>query len=418
MRAIFHIDANSAYLSWTAVNMLEHGHAVDIREIPSVIAGDQQNRHGIILAKSIPAKRYDIRTGNSLMEARRKCPGLQIYPPDYDLYMNCSDAMYDLLSEYSPSVERYSIDECYVDYTKSMQLFGSPEEVAFMMKERIKRELGFTVNVGISHNKLLAKMAGELKKPDAVCTLYPDEIPEKLWPLPVEELFMIGRATMLKLRRVNLNTIGDVARSDINLLKALLKNFRGNMVWHFANGIDAGVVGDGAAYAQKGIGNGQTIAYDVLTAEEAAPLLLALSERAAMRLRRQRFRATVITVSVRSSDLDTHYGHQRKLCHSVCSTPDIYRTALSLFNEMWRGEPIRKINIRLSGLESDERQLSIFETEDAYRQERLDETVDKIRQRYGQYAVFRGIFANTCHKPVLGSTNDGNFIIMGGYMQS
>ena len=164
MRTIFHIDANSAYLSWTAAAMLEKGYPIDIREIPAVISGDPLNRHGIILAKSIPAKKYGIGTGQSLFEAKQKCPGLAVFPPNYDLYMLCSNAMYRILLEYSPLVERYSIDECFLDYTASQNKFGDPLCVAHEIKDRIKNELGFTVNVGVSCNKLLAKMGSELKK--------------------------------------------------------------------------------------------------------------------------------------------------------------------------------------------------------------------------------------------------------------
>ena len=182
MRTIFHIDANSAYLSWTAAAMLEKGYPVDIREIPSVISGDPLNRHGIILAKSIPAKKYGIATGQSLFEAKQKCPELAVFPPSYDLYMLCSNAMYHILQEYSPLVERYSIDECFLDYTASRSRFGDPLDVAYEIKDRIKNELGFTVNIGISCNKLLAKMGGELKKPDQIHTLWPDEIEKRCGP--------------------------------------------------------------------------------------------------------------------------------------------------------------------------------------------------------------------------------------------
>ena len=165
MTVIMHIDANSAYLSWTATYLLDHGYPVDIREITSAISGNPKNRHGIILAKSIPTKKYRVTTGESLFQASQKCPGLKVFPPDYNLYLKCSDAMYNILSEYSPSIQRYSIDECFLDYTSSEDKFGKPIKVAYDIKERIKKELGFTVNIGISSNKLLAKMGSELEKP-------------------------------------------------------------------------------------------------------------------------------------------------------------------------------------------------------------------------------------------------------------
>ncbi|MFQ7739611.1 MAG: DNA polymerase IV, partial [Emergencia timonensis] len=202
-----HVDANSAYLSWTAVDLLEKGYPLDIRTVPAAIAGNPEDRHGIILAKSIPAKKYKIGTGESLYESKQRCPELLLFPPNYDLYLSCSNAMYSILQEYSPVIQRYSVDECFVDFDHCEKRFGRPEEAAFEIKERIKRELGFTVNVGVGNNKLLAKMAGELKKPDLVHTILSQkELEEKLWPLDVRELFMVGRASAKKLNKININT--------------------------------------------------------------------------------------------------------------------------------------------------------------------------------------------------------------------
>jgi len=416
IRVIFHIDANSAYLSWTAVHMLEKGYPTDIREIPSVIAGDPLSRHGIILAKSGPAKKYGIGTGESLFEARRKCPNLAVFPPDYDLYMLCSNAMYEILLDYSPVVERYSIDECFLDFTASQKKFGDPVEVAMEIKERIKRELGYTVNIGVSSCKLLAKMGGELKKPDRVHTLWPAEIEEKMWPLPVGELFMVGRATGAKLRRININTIGDLAKADVNHMKALLKT-PGTLVWAYANGIDPSEVTLNRDIIQKGVGNSTTLPHDVTDRKEAFKIILALTERVAMRLRKLGCRASLVSVSVKT-DCFIRYTHQIQLENSINTTTEINEWARVLFDECWKNEPIRHIGVAVSSFSrSEERQLSLFDKEDPLEWQKLDLVVDAIRERYGTRAITRGTFVNGDTNPVQGGTNDSDFIMMGGYEQ-
>jgi DNA polymerase-4 len=416
MRTIFHIDANSAYLSWTAAAMLEKGYPVDIREIPAAISGDPLSRHGIILAKSIPAKKYGIATGQSLFEARQKCPNLAVFPPNYDLYMLCSNAMYRILLEYSPLVERYSIDECFLDYTASRSRFGDPLDVAYEIKDRIKNELGFTVNIGVSCNKLLAKMGGELKKPDQIHTIWPDEIEKKMWPLPVGELYMVGRATARKLQQININTIGDLARADLNHMKALLKT-PGIMVWEFANGIDDMEVMLNSDIIQKGVGNSTTISYDVADRMEAQMILLALTERVAMRLRRLGYMASLVSVSVKNDGF-IHYSHQMKLRSCINTTTEIYESVCTLFDQCWKGEPIRKLGVHVSDFQHEEtRQFSIFDKQDSEKLQALDRAVDRIREKYGTRSIIRGRFANGSVNAVQGGTNDSDFIMMGGYKQ-
>ena len=416
MRTIFHIDANSAYLSWTAASMLEKGYPRDIREIPAVISGDPLNRHGIILAKSIPAKKYGIGTGQSLFEAKQKCPDLAVYPPNYDLYMLCSNAMYHILLEYSPLVERYSIDECFLDYTESQGKFGDPVEAAYAIKNRIREELGFTVNIGVSCNKLLAKMAGELKKPDMVHTLWPEEMEKKMWPLPVGELFMVGRATAQKLQKINIKTIGDLAKADLNHMKALLKS-PGIVVWEFANGIDQSEVTLNIEIIQKGVGNSTTISYDVTERSEAQGILLALTERVAMRLRRLGYMTSLVSVSVKTDGF-LRYSHQLKLQNSINTTTEIYEYVCFLFGECWKGEPIRHLGVHVSDFQlSDERQFSLFDKVDSEKLQTLDKVVDKIRLKYGTRSIIRGRFANGNINAVQGGTNDSDFIMMGGYKQ-
>ena len=413
---VFHVDANSAYLSWTAAALLERGYRKDIREIPSAIAGDPENRHGIILTKSIQAKRYGIKTGESLLEARQKCPELEVYPPDYDLYLLCSEAMYKVLLEYTPVIQRYSVDECFCDMTRSRWFRENPIDAAVEIKERIKRELGFTVNIGIGRNKVCAKMAGELKKPDMVHTLWPEEIPGKLWPLPVRELFMVGRASEKKLRNIGIYTIGDLAKANRILLKSLLKS-HGLLIHDYANGIDDSEVTINEDIIQRGIGNGLTYAYDLETAEDIYRELLSLCERVSGRLRRLGRYAGRISVYLRSSTLHG-YSHQVKLYGKINTTSEIFKTARCLVEEMWRKEPVRAMSISVSDLSGgDSLQLSMFDGGNREKAEALDRAVDTIRARYGTRSIFRGTFANGSVDPVQGGVNDGNYIMMGGYKQ-
>jgi len=414
MSVIFLIDSNSAYLSWTAASMLEKGYPIDIRTIPSVIAGDPESRHGIILAKSIPTKQFGISTGQSLFEARQKCPALKVFPPDYDLYLKCSNAMYEILKEYSSLIERYSIDECFLDYSKSEKKFGDPVEVAHIIKDRIKTELGFTVNIGVAENKLLAKMASELKKPDMVHTLWPDEVQQKLWPMPVGELFMVGRATKEKLTKININTIGDLAKAEPLHLKALLKS-HGELVWNYANGIDSSAVIPNGHIAQKGIGNSTTTAYDLTTKEEAYMVILALTERTAAKLRKMGSMTSRVSITVKTNNF-IRYSHQLQLQSSVNTTTEVYDYACLLFDECWKGEPVRHLGVSISDFScASSEQLCMFDREDKEKWQKLDRVVDIIRNRYGEGAITRGIFVNGRVKPIQGGTNDGNYIMMGGH---
>lgn len=413
---VFHVDANSAYLSWTAAALLEQGYEVDLRTIPSVISGNPENRHGIILTKSIPAKKYGIQTGESLFEARKKCPELVVFPPDYDLYLSCSNAMYDILSEYSPVIQRYSVDECFCDMTSVPAAERDPVGTALEIKERIKNELGFTVNIGIGRNKLCAKMAGELKKPDMVHTLFPHEIETKLWPLPIGELFMVGYATKSKLEKINIKTVGQLAMADKSHMYSLLKS-HGLLVHDYANGIDYSTVIPNSDIVQKGLGNGLTYAYDLETRDDISAELLALCERVGMRLRKMKRLASLVSVSLRSSNL-SGYSHQVQLQSFICTTKEIYEIAMRLVDEMWRGEPIRAMSISLSKFAvPGQTQLSMFDIKEKEKEEALDKTVDSIRRLFGERSIIRGTFANSEINPIQGGVNDGNYIMMGGYKQ-
>jgi DNA polymerase IV len=271
VRIIFHIDVNSAYLSWTAVEQLKNGAKVDIRTIPAIIGGDQKSRHGIVLAKSIPAKKYGIRTGEPVANAFRKCPNLKSYPPDHQMYREYSRRLMDFLRTYTTHIEQVSVDECYMDFTEIADRFTSPVEGANEIKDEVYKRFGFTVNVGISSRKVLAKMASDFEKPNKVHTLFPEEVPVKMWPLPIGELFMAGRSSVETMKKLEIYTIGDLANTDPAILELHLKS-HGRKLWEFANGLDDSEVESVRAEA-KGVGNSTTLPKDLTTEEEALPVL-------------------------------------------------------------------------------------------------------------------------------------------------
>ena len=276
-KIIFHIDVNSAYLSWTAVEELKNGGKVDLRQIPAIIGGDQKSRHGVVLAKSPSAKKYGIRTGEPVVNAFRKCPNLIMRAPDHRMYHEKSRRLMEYLRTFTEKIEQVSVDECYMDFTEIAYRFPSPQEGAEWIREGVKRKFGFTVNIGISENKLLAKMASDFEKPDKTHTLFPDEIRQKMWPLPVSELYMAGRSSVEILKKLEINTIGDLAGAEEALIELHLKS-HGRMLWEFANGIGDDQV-QSVPDEAKGIGNSTTLAEDAVTYEEAEKVLKNLAEK-------------------------------------------------------------------------------------------------------------------------------------------
>ncbi len=395
-RVIFHIDVNSAYLSWEAAYRLQHGAEIDLREIPSIVGGDQEKRHGIVLAKSIPAKKYNIITGETIYSALQKCPNLTVIPPNYELYIKASDAMVHILREYSPNLQRYSIDESFLDYSHREKHWI---DTAYEIKERIKKELGFTVNIGVSSNKLLAKMASDFKKPDMIHSLFPYEIRDKMWPLPVEDLFMVGSRTKYKLNSRGIFTIGELANLDQDYIYSWLKK-PGLLIWEYANGIDKSMVRSNPLPV-KSVGNSTTTSFDVDNKKEAHMVLLALSEKVGMRIRDIKQCGYVVSVKVKNNSFFS-YSHQKRLDIPTDSTNTIYRTAKKLFDEIWQGEPLRHISLSLSDLlDNDFYQLSLFENSNQ-KEEILDDTIDKIRAKFGPESVFRSCFLYSGINPLIG----------------
>lgn len=391
-RVVFHIDVNSAFLSWEAVYRLRHlGVQTDLREQVSAVGGDMVLRHGIILAKSISAKRYQIHTGESIVEALKKCPDLILVPPNYNLYERCSAAFMEILRRYSPDVEQYSIDEAFVDMTGTQALWGEPVEAANRIRREIRDTLGFTVNIGVSSNKLLAKMASDFQKPDKVHTLFPSEIREKMWPLPVSELFCVGRSTAAKLFSMGIRTIGDLAQADPRLLKGHLKK-QGEIIWGFANGIDVGLV-ESEPPANKGYGNSTTVPFDVCDFSSARMVLLALSETVASRLRKAGVKAEVIAVGVKDTELHS-WSHQMIMDSPTDLAAELHRYAVRLLDQMWDGTPLRQLGVYTSRIRDGQeaRQMTLFDSTDYAKLERAEIMVDKIRERFGIDAVKRAVF--------------------------
>ena len=395
-RIIFHVDANSAFLSWTAAyRKLVLGEETDLRDIPSVVAGDKESRHSIILAKSTPAKKYGIQTGEPLFQALEKCPDLTVVQPDYALYVEASRHFVEMLRQFSPVVEQYSIDEAWVDMTGTEGIWGSPRLAAEKMRQRIWEELGFTVNVGISTNKILAKMAGDLEKPNKVHTLYPEEVPDKFWPLPVRDLFLVGPATERKLKLLGILTIGDLAKADRELLK---KRFgkHGETIWHFANGRNADAVVP-VPPENKGYGNSVTTPMDITTREEGYRVLLSLCETVASRMRRDGKSGSCLAVSLRTSDFET-FSHQSRLGGATNITAEIFREACRIFDEAWDGvTPLRQLGVQMTRLAQEPyQQFDFFSglTPDQFeRKLKLDETVDALRDKFGEDIIRRAKFA-------------------------
>ena len=380
-RQILHVDVNNAFLSWTALDMIKNGSEIDIREIPAVIGGDESKRSGIVLAKSMKAKECGVRTAETIYQARIKCPGLKVFPSNFKIYRHYSNQLYQLLLEYTDKIERFSIDECFLDMTHYLMndtLLNKGKEI----NRRVKEELGFTVNVGVAHNKLLAKMASDFTKPDRVHTLFENEIPNKMWTLPVSELFMLGKRTVPKLYNMQIKTIGDLAKTNKRILQDKFGK-HGAMMWEYANGIDDSEV----KYMQekpKGIGNSVTLPEDISNIDKLEEIVLALTEQVTYRLRKQNMLARVVNVQLRNKDfVDT--SHQRKLPNATASTKEIFNHAKELLEQMYRrGTPIRLIGVRVDDLtDKEEMQISLFHDEvKNEKQEKMDKKIDKLKEKY------------------------------------
>lgn len=387
-RIVFHIDVNNAFLSWTAVLLLKQGYKQDIRKIPSIIGGDEKERRGIVLAKSPVAKKFGVVTAETIYSAKKKCPSLQMFPPNYEWYSKNSKALFKYLSQYSPQLEQFSIDECFIEMTGTSYLYKDYKELAYKIKEEVKEKFGFTVNIGIANNKLCAKMASDFEKPDKVHTLFKDEIEEKLWPLDVGELFMIGKKSKEVLNKLNIYTIKDLAFADDKLLE---RNFKSQTRYmkEAAWGIDNSKV-EPRSSKRDSISTTETLNHDYTDEEKLKEVLFRQADDVSRQLRKQGEYASTVAVIFKNNQF-SNYSAQAKLPSPSNNTKDIYALAVKIFDTNYKRDPIRLIGIRLSSFtDRKEEQVSLFDEEkstETVENAEIQKTIDQINSRFGKSIV-------------------------------
>lgn len=387
-RIIFHVDVNNAFLSWTAVNLLKNGYEKDIRTIPSVIGGDEEKRHGIVLAKSPIAKKYGVVTAETLYSARKKCPNLEIYAPDYEYYMEMSSKFYHYLKEYTPIIAQVSVDECFMDLSDTNYLYDDILKLAYKIKNDIKEQFGFTVNVGIANNKLCAKMASDFEKPDKVHTLFDYEVKDKMWPLPVGDLLFIGKSSVKELERLGIHTIGDLANYDELKLQKYFKNRAHDMILA-ARGIDNSKV-EIEENERKCISISRTLPFDTLDEKFLKKILLNMANQVGIRARKMDLSASTVAITFKTKSFKP-FSHQLKLVNATNNTMDIYHALLKLYDEIPKKEEFRSIGVRLADLESKKReQISLFE--EKRQDDNLQKLMDDINSKYKDTTILPAVF--------------------------
>lgn len=393
-RLIFHIDVNNAFLSWTAVDLLKKGYSIDIRTIPSVIGGDEDARRGIVTAKSPVAKKMGVVSAEPLYMARRKCPNLKVFKGDYELYHRESNKLYKYFCTLTDRVERFSIDECFLDMSGTNFLYPDPIKLAYQIKDEIYNKFGYTVNIGIANNKLCAKMASDFEKPNKVHTLFNYEIEKKMWPLPVEDLFMVGKSSSKVLREMGISTIGALAHTDLDLLKRRFKS-QGEMMKNYANGIDFSPVNPNNHNGKsKSMSVTETMPKDVESTVELKKILMKQAERISRQARKEKVYAQTVALIFKTSDFIS-YSHQIKLVNPTNVTADIYNYCLDILSKGWRGEPLRLIGIRLADFTNDNRkQISIFDQEKDLHADKMQEILDDISNKYGDGVIIPASLKN------------------------
>ena len=386
-RIIFHIDVNNAFLSWTAVQLLEEGYNIDIRKIPAIIAGDESKRHGIVLAKSPIAKKYGIVTAETIYQAKMKCPNLKIFSPNHEIYQRKSKQLMDYLKTFTPIMEQFSIDECFLDMTGTKYLYANYLELAYKIKDEIKEKFGFTVNVGIGNNKLCAKMASDFEKPDKVHTLLRSEIKEKLWPLPVNDLFMCGKKTSIELNKMNIYTIKDLAEFDFQKLEKKFKS-QAKYLKQAAWGIDESKVEERKDKRQS-ISTTRTLPHDEENREKLKEVLFVQTEDVCRQLREKNLYASTIAIIYKDKYFKSTTV-QEQLENVTDNTKEILKKINSLFEKSYNNIPVRLIGVRLANLtEFKNTQVSLFdiESDDNSKEESIQKTIDKINKKFGSSLI-------------------------------
>lgn len=376
-KIIFHIDVNNAFLSWTAVDYLKKGYNVDLRETSAIIGGDQKSRKGVVLAKSPLAKKCGVITGEPIYQARKKCPNLVVYPPNFKLYHEQSCKLGEILSKYSDNIEPFSIDEAFMEY---VPLFGTYMEVAKKIQKEVYDTLGFTVNIGISTNKLLAKMASDFEKPNKIHTLFKEEVESKMWPLPIQELLFLGKSSAKKLNDIGIKTIYDLAHANVDTLEHILKS-HGRQLYEYANGIDNSVI-NSETPAPKSISNSITLERDLTSEQDILQEILLLCDKTATRLRQENMKCKTITITLKTSYFKV-YSSSHTISQYTDITKELLKVCKEIFYSMYTHEPLRLVGVGLSNLQNiQENQLSLFDIENT-KQSKVDKTVDNILNKYG-----------------------------------
>lgn len=385
-RIILHADCNNYYAS---VECLYHP---EWRNRPIAVSGNPEARHGIVLAKNYPAKACGVTTGEPLWMAQQKCPDILFVPPHFDKYMEISQIVRAIFGEYTDQVEPFGLDESWMDVTGSVGLFGDGKAIADELRRRIKFELGITISVGVSYNKIFAKLGSDLRKPDATTIISNDHFREIVWPLPVSDLLYVGRATNAKLHRYGVNTIGELAQSSLPFLEKLLgKN--GRTLWLFANGLDKSPVAKvGERPPVKSIGNSTTTPRDLVTDEDVKITLMALCESVSARLREYGLVCRTVQIGIRNNQLHT-YERQGKLSFPNRTASNIFDKAFELYSANRPANPIRSLSVRTCQLEPQGmEQFSFFEdVSKIQRQETLESTIDTLRNRFGHFSIRKGM---------------------------
>ncbi len=382
MRKILHCDANNFYASIEC--MLDP----TLKDKYVAVSGNPDKRHGIILAKNQKAKECGVKTGDVIWEAKRKCPNLVLVPPQFDKYVYYSNKIFDIYCQYTDRVEPFGIDECWLDVTGSMRLFKSATAIADELRERIKKEIGITISVGVSFNKIFAKLGSDMKKPDATTLISPDNFKTKVWPLDVSDLLMIGRKTEAKLKGLGINTIGDLANTNVDVLISKF-GINGQKIYDNANGNNSEEVRlyyD--KHIPKSIGNSTTMPKDVVLRDEAKAVIMALSEMVAIRLRKYGFIAGGVHLGMRFNDL-SYVGKQSKLPYKINSASSICDFAMEIYDSFQHTLPLRLLSVTTFDLSKGEemQQLSLFDDERVEKLRRIDASLDKIREKYGYNAL-------------------------------
>lgn len=385
-KIIFHIDVNNAFLSWTAVYLLKNGYKKDIREVPSIIGGDEKTRRGIVLAKSPVAKKYGVVTAETIYSAKKKCKNLEVYPPQFNWYSEKSKELMKYLSNFSPILEQYSIDECFLDMSGMNYIYKDLEELAYKIKDEIKEKFGYTVNVGIGNNKLCAKMASDFEKPNKVHTLYKDEIETKLWPLDVGDLFMCGKSTKKELNRLSIYTIGELAKKDLKYLEKHFKS-QGEYLYNASRGISNDKV-EAKTSKNQSISTTETLPYNLTDHDKLKEILFEQTEELTRELRSKKLYTKTIAVIFKNSSF-VSYSAQATLDKPTNNTKEILKKIYEVFDDNYKEDEIRLIGARLANLtNTKEEQISLFEeTTNNEKEENIQKTIDGINNKFGKFLI-------------------------------